>query len=100
MRDFKILSRYFGVPTKPRPDPAIKKYAAQKAAATKALSKLLAQYPRIQVEKESHGGYWVQCKGVDPDSEADPCYGGHYAIDSIEALESAQVYVEFLKEKV
>lgn len=98
MRDWNILSHYFGTRITRKPDSALMSVRGKNGAAARKLKALADQYPALTIEKDGTG-YWIYCDGFDPDSESDPLYGQHFAHDATEALESVNVYIARLTEK-
>jgi hypothetical protein len=98
MLDFNALARYFSVPVKRKPDPAVLSARGRHAAAMKKVKALLAQYPQINVEKDQQD-YWVTCDGMDWDDPSDPLFEAHFCVGGEEVLEAVLVYVEHLNNK-
>lgn len=95
--DWNILLPYFSVPrSKTAAAKSDARAAAivrgQSGAAMRKAKALAALHPRINIEKEAAGAYWVTCDLWD-DDEADPLYGSHFCSDGQEVLEAVNVYV-------
>lgn len=78
-----------------RPAPAA--ILADRLAGARALRKahaLAEKHPRIEIEKERPGSFWVTCEGMEGDS--DPLDGNHFCSDGTEVLEAVQTYISHL----
>jgi hypothetical protein len=94
-RDFKVWAEYFSVPTKAKPDKELASAKGRHASAMKKVKALLANNPRIDVNK-GYCDYYVTCDGIDPEDPADPLYDQHICVGGEEVLEAVQVYVDHL----
>lgn len=91
--DFMILSKYFSVPSKPKPDPAVQRDRALGASAM-AKAKRLAAANGIDIEPDGRSAWWVTCDKFTEDN--DPLDGSKFCTDGREVLEAVETYVQAL----
>lgn len=93
--DWNILGRYFGVPTKAPANASRKALQSERGKSTAALTKakkLAAQHPRIVIDRDGPGTYWVTCQGLEGDK--DPRDGANFCTDGREVLEAVEDYIK------
>jgi hypothetical protein len=94
-RDFQILARYFGVPT--RRDPL--KAERAKSARAHAKAKRLAALHGVDIEREGPRAYWVTCNDKFTE-DTDPMNGANFCTDGREVLEAVETYIEAMKKTI